>query len=206
VIADESRNVLSLGDQLGGVELSNDALEDLVDDTGKDALVVVGSKGTVDLRQGIDARSGQDTAGNVDHLQILGTGEGGDVARLRADIVDDGSLDPGDLQVGSFGVDVALDTADAAVLDGAATTIDVEQGVVEEVDTAQTEGDDSDTTEGALGVGCRAAGSESVHLPRLSSLVLLILNHVGVELEVIAHFLPDFWACSKLFCKFFHIS
>jgi hypothetical protein len=189
VIADESRNILSLGDQLGGVELSNDALEDLVDDTGKDALVVVGSKGTVDLR-----------------LQILGTGEGGDVTRLRADIVDDGSLNPGDLQVGSFGVDVALDTADAAVLDGAATTIDVEQGVVEEVDTAQTEGDDSDTTEGALGVGCRAAGSESVHLPRLSSLVLLILNHVGVELEVIAHFLPDFWACSKLFCKFFHIS
>jgi hypothetical protein len=177
VIADESRNILSLGDQLGGVELSNDALEDLVDDTGKDALVVVGSKG-----------------------------EGGDVTRLRADIVDDGSLNPGDLQVGSFGVDVALDTADAAVLDGAATTIDVEQGVVEEVDTAQTEGDDSDTTEGALGVGCRAAGSESVHLPRLSSLVLLILNHVGVELEVIAHFLPDFWACSKLFCKFFHIS
>jgi hypothetical protein len=58
VIADESRNVLSLGDQLGGVELGNDTLEDLVDDAGKDTLVVVGSKGTVDLRQGIDAGSG----------------------------------------------------------------------------------------------------------------------------------------------------
>ena len=68
MIADESRNVLSLGDQLGGVELGDDTLEDLVDDTGKDALIVVGSEGTVDLRQGIDAGSGQDTAGNVDHL------------------------------------------------------------------------------------------------------------------------------------------
>jgi hypothetical protein len=174
VIADESRDILSLGDQLGGVELGNNTLENLVDDTGKDALVVVGSKSTVDLRKGIDAGSGQDTAGNVDHLQILGTGEGGDIARLRADIVDDGGLNPGDLQVGSFGVDVALDTADTAVLDGAATTIDVEECVVEEVDTTQTEGDDSDTTKSALGVGCRAAGSESVHLPRLSSLVLLI--------------------------------
>lgn len=174
MIADESRDILSLGDQLGGVELGNNTLENLVDDTGKDALVVVGSKSTVDLRKGIDAGSGQDTAGNVDHLQILGTGEGGDIARLRADIVDDGGLNPGDLQVGSFGVDVALDTADTAVLDGAATTIDVEECVVEEVDTTQTEGDDSDTTKSALGVGCRAAGSESVHLPRLSSLVLLI--------------------------------
>lgn len=46
----------------------------------------------------------------------------------------------------SFGVDVALDTSDAAVLDGAATTIDVEEGVVEEVDTTKTEGDDSDAS------------------------------------------------------------
>ena len=146
MIADESRDILSLGDQLGGVELGNNTLEDLVDNAGKDALIIVGSKSTVDLRQSIDAGSGQDTAGNVDHLQILGTGEGGDVARLRADIVDDGSLNPGDLYVGSFGVDLALDTANTAVLDGAATTIDVEEGVVEEVDTTKTEGDDSDAS------------------------------------------------------------
>jgi len=179
VIADESRNVLSLGDQLGGVELGDDTLQDLIDDTGKNALVVVGSKSTVDLRQGIDAGSGQDTAGNVDHLQILGTGEGGDVARFRADIVDNGSLNPWDLQVGSLGVDVALDTSDTAVLDGAATTIDVEECVVEEVDTAQTEGDDSDTTKGALGVGCRAAGSEfSSRSLGLLQALLQVLPHI----------------------------
>lgn len=73
VIANQLGNHLSLRDQLAGIELGNNALEDLIDNRWQDALIVVGTEGSVDLGQGVDFRSREDTAGNVDHLQIFGT-------------------------------------------------------------------------------------------------------------------------------------
>ena len=90
---------LSLGDQLAGVELGGDGFQNLVDDRGEYSLVIVGTKLSVASRREkfgfsvitprdderscssleganshgrkvLDGRSGQDTTGDVDHLQI----------------------------------------------------------------------------------------------------------------------------------------
>ena len=110
-------------DQLTGVELCDDALQHLVDNAGQYSLVVVGSKCAVDRGKRIDARPGQNTAGDVDHLQVLGASEGGDIAGFRADIVVDGCLEPGNVDVRAFGVDLLADTSNTGVLDRAVTTV-----------------------------------------------------------------------------------
>ena len=81
--------------------MSNHTLENFVDDGRKDALIIVGTKGTVDLGESFDPRPREHTAGDVDHLQVFGTGQGGDVAGFGADVVGDGGFEPGDFEVGS---------------------------------------------------------------------------------------------------------
>lgn len=103
VLPDQTGDVLTLSDQLAGVELGYHALQDFVDDRGQNSLVEVSTECAVDLRQGVDAGSRQNTAGDVDHLQILGAGQGSNVARLGADIVDDRSLEPRDTDMGTCG-------------------------------------------------------------------------------------------------------
>lgn len=78
----------------------------------------------------------QDSQRQTDHLQVLTSGGGGDVARLRADIVDDGLLQPGDEEMGAFVDHLVLHTGQSVEDDGAGTAADVVDGGVEEVDTA----------------------------------------------------------------------
>lgn len=61
----------TLLDELGGVVLSDDGLEDLVPDRGQDALVVVESEVLVDLREVLDVWAGENSKGDRDHLEIL---------------------------------------------------------------------------------------------------------------------------------------
>jgi hypothetical protein len=124
IVPHQPRHVLTLCDQLTGVELRHHALEHLVDNRRQHPLVVVGSQRPIDLRQSIDSRSRQYTAGYVDHLQVLGSGEGSDVSWFGADIVGDGGFEPWDTEVSSFAVDFLLDAADSGVLDCAVTTVD----------------------------------------------------------------------------------
>jgi hypothetical protein len=44
-------------------------------------------------------RPGQDSAGDVDHLKIFGTGQRGNVSGLGSDIIDNRRFDPRDLIV-----------------------------------------------------------------------------------------------------------
>lgn len=74
--------------------MRDDALEHFVDDGWEDALVVVGAECAIDLGQGVDSGSGQDTACYVDHLQVFGAGQGGNVAGFGADVVGDRGLEP----------------------------------------------------------------------------------------------------------------
>lgn len=60
----------------------------------------------VDLGESLDLRAVENTKGQRDHLQILGTGSGGNVARLGADIVDNGLLEPRDEEVSSLAHDL----------------------------------------------------------------------------------------------------
>jgi hypothetical protein len=94
VIAHQPGNIFSLGDQLAGIELSDHALQDFVDYGGKHPLIVIGSEGAVDLWQGFDPGSRQNTAGDVDHLQVFGSGKRGDIPRSCANVVYDGRLEP----------------------------------------------------------------------------------------------------------------
>jgi hypothetical protein len=103
--------------------LCHHALQHLVDDTGQDSLIVVGSKCAVNLREGVYPRSGKNTAGDIDHLQVLGASKGGDIARFCADIVVDGCLEPGNVDVGTFGIDFLANTSDTSVLDRTVTTV-----------------------------------------------------------------------------------
>ena len=77
----------------------------------------------MDLGKRIHARPGQNTASDVDHLQVLGAGERGDIARFRADVVVDGCLEPGNVDVRAFGVDLLANTSNTSVLDRTVTTV-----------------------------------------------------------------------------------
>ncbi len=68
--------MFTLGDDLTGVELCNDALEDLVDDGREDTLVIVCTQLSVDGGQSRDVGAGEHTARNVDHLEICGRPSG----------------------------------------------------------------------------------------------------------------------------------
>lgn len=99
VLSDKSGNILTLGNELGSVKLGDDTLQDLVDNRREDSLIVIGTESSVDLWEGLDSWSGQDTAGDVHHLEILGAGEGGNIAWLGADIVVYWGLEPWNLDV-----------------------------------------------------------------------------------------------------------
>lgn len=62
--------ILSLCDQLAGVELGDHTLQDFVDNGWQNAFVIVQSEFSVDSRQLVDCGSGQNTTSDVDHLQI----------------------------------------------------------------------------------------------------------------------------------------
>lgn len=84
----------------------------------------------VNLGQLRHVRTMQHAKRQADHLQILTSGGGGDIARLCPHIVDDRSLQPGDQKVCAFVDNRLLHTRDPVKDDGASTTPDiVDRGV-----------------------------------------------------------------------------
>lgn len=67
----------------------------------------------------------QDPQGQTDHLEILAAGGGGDVARLGADIVDDGALQPGNQEVGALIDDVLAHSGQPVEDDSAGATLHI---------------------------------------------------------------------------------
>ena len=62
--------MFSLGDELAGVELGDNTFEYLIDHGRKYPLVIVLAKLAENCGQCGSVGSGQDTAGDVDHLKI----------------------------------------------------------------------------------------------------------------------------------------
>lgn len=172
--ADAVGDGFTLGDEFGGIELCDDGLEDFVSDRREDTLIVVltevlemmgklmrldrrkrGEGYLVNLGESLDFGTVQDSESQADHLQILGTGCGGDVARLCADIVDDALLQPGNEEVSSLAHNAFLDTRQAVEDDGASAALDIVHGGICE---RQTEGSGNsplvDGTESVGGHGC----------------------------------------------------
>lgn len=130
--ADALRDGLTLGDEFGSIELGHNRFQDFVSDGREDTLVVVLAELLVNLGQVLHLGAVQHTQGQADHLQILGAGGGGDVARLGAHIKDDAALEPGDQEMRAFADDAFFDTGETVKDDGAGTAADVVEGFAEE--------------------------------------------------------------------------
>ena len=132
-----------MSDQLAGVELRHHTFEDFVNDGGENSFVIVCAECAVDLWERVNARTREYTTGDVNHLQVFSTGQGGHVARFGTDIVRYGCFEPGDFEVGScvhheqrverpwsvdnglytFIVDLLLNTAYSCVFDCSVATV-----------------------------------------------------------------------------------
>mmetsp|Transcript_28786 Transcript_28786/g.95670 ORF Transcript_28786/g.95670 Transcript_28786/m.95670 type:complete len:221 (+) Transcript_28786:515-1177(+) len=135
-LSDHAAHQLALDDQLGGIVLGNDALQDLIDDAGKNLLVVVGAELPVDLGQLPGVGPGQAAQRDVDHLQILAARQGRRGVRPGADVEDDGALEPGHAQVDALPVRGGADATHAVVLDAHVAGLDRVRGVRQDIAAA----------------------------------------------------------------------
>lgn len=160
---DARRDLGALAQELLGVVLRDDGLENLVADRGEDALVEVGTELPVELRQLLDDRTPEDAQLDVDHLKVLGSGDAGDLARLGPDVDYDGTLDDGDHEVGALVAYVGEDTAAKGVEhDSALATVDVVDAGVD--------------GEGAHGEGAGGGGDAAENLVHGCRLELWLLD------------------------------
>ena len=123
-VPDQTADFLTLGNELGSVEAGNFGLEDFVHDGGQDTVIHVCAEVSVDGWELVNLGTAEHTQGDVDHLQVLCSGEGSDALRLCANVVDDGALQPWDAEVKPFSQHNVVHTAQAAVNDGTVTTLD----------------------------------------------------------------------------------
>ena len=155
VCADLVGDGLTLGDELGGIELRDDGLENLVSDRRQDTLVVVEAEilhsvsllsctfleqrsvcsqlvymctHLVNLRQLLDLWAVQHPQCEGNHLQVLGSGGGADVPRPCADIEHDRALQPGDQEMCALCDNLLLHSGQAVEDDGACATLDIVDG------------------------------------------------------------------------------
>ena len=141
---------LSLSNQLGGVELCYDRLENFVADRGEDSFVIIWSQildlhnfsvrsykqtGSlqrkrilsylINLGQLLHLGSMQDSQGQADHLQVFGSSRGRDIPRLRSDVVDDALLQPRDQEMCSLIHDLIFDSREAIEDDCSSATLHI---------------------------------------------------------------------------------
>lgn len=160
--ADAVRHGLSLGDELGGVELGDDGLEDFVSDGGEHTFIVIstvrlflyiskvtgkktgGKPYLVDLGQVRDLGTVQHTQRQADHLQILGAGRRGDIPGLGSHVVDDAPLQPGNQEMRSLADHLFLHTSQAVEDDGARAALDVVNRGINSESTGDGQGEPSE--------------------------------------------------------------
>ena len=116
-----------------GIELGHHGLQDLVTNGGQNLLVKVLAQLLVDLGQVIGVRPAEDSEGDVHHLEILGAGGGGDLARPGSDIVDNRVLEPGQFKMQTLRQSVVLNASDPVEHDGPVTSVHREHGVLQSV-------------------------------------------------------------------------
>ena len=107
----------------------------LIGNGRKDPVVVVYAQSGVNVWQRVGLGPKQDPESNIDVLQVFGTSDGWDVLRASPDIEDDGSLHPGDHEVGAFAHHVILDSLEPVEDDGSVAAVHVEQGGLDDAAT-----------------------------------------------------------------------
>jgi hypothetical protein len=104
--------------------LSDNRLEDLIDDRWENALVVVNSQVTVEALKLRLIGSVKHSQAHIDHLEVLGAGHRLDCLGMSSHVVNDGSLEPGKHQMIPFLVHGVTDSGQLAELDGSVSSID----------------------------------------------------------------------------------
>lgn len=70
----------------------------------------------VNLGKQLNFRTVKDTESQRHHLEILGAGSGGDIARFGANVIDDGLLEPWDEEVCAFIDDLVAESTVSIVV------------------------------------------------------------------------------------------
>lgn len=116
---------LTLCNQLAGIELSDDSLKHLGGNGRQHTLVVILTQNGVNLWKLIGNGTVQNTQSNVDILQILAAGYHWHIAGLRPNVEDDGTLHPGNEEMGSFADNALFDAGKAVENHRPVATINV---------------------------------------------------------------------------------
>lgn len=141
VLADSVTDGLTLCDELGGIELRDNRLQNFVSDGRKDTLVVILTEilrsisitlqniaeylYLVNLGQLRDFWSMQDSQSQANHLHVLTSGRSRDVSGLRPDIVDNALLQPWDQEMCAFVGDCVLHSRDSVEDNCASATLHI---------------------------------------------------------------------------------
>merc|ERR1719234_1745940 len=124
-------HLLSHSNQLSSVKFCHNLLKHLICDGGKHPIVVVLTKGGVNLRKGIRLGPEENPEGNVNILQILGSGDGGHVLWPGPDVINDWLLDPWDHEMGALSNHLLLHTNKPIEDDCPVTTVHIEEGRID---------------------------------------------------------------------------
>lgn len=119
-------HLFSLGQKLVGVVTGNYGLEHFVHNRGEDSSVVVPSVLSVNVVKLSGVRSKQHSQAEVNHLQVLRSGDTLDDTRVSTHVVDYGSLEPGHLKVVSFSVDRVFHSIELVEFKGSVTRLNEE--------------------------------------------------------------------------------
>mmetsp|Transcript_10713 Transcript_10713/g.17738 ORF Transcript_10713/g.17738 Transcript_10713/m.17738 type:complete len:230 (+) Transcript_10713:451-1140(+) len=151
------RYLVTLGEKFIGIVTSDDSLGTFVHNAGQDAFIVIFSEVTINPNEFIWIGLVQDTNRNRDHLQILTTGQCLQIDRTRANIVNDGTFEPRNVEIQSFAVDCFLHTGQTIKDNGAMTSFHIVEGIVSTV--SQTNGNESGSCSAACSVSDATAAT-----------------------------------------------
>merc|ERR1719234_566990 len=124
-------HLLPHGNQLASVKFCHHLLKHLICDGGKHPIIVILTKGSVNLRKGIRLGPEENPEGNVNILQILGSGDGGHVLWPGPDVINDWLLDPWDHEMGALSHNLLLHTNKPVKDDRPVTTVHIEEGRID---------------------------------------------------------------------------
>merc|ERR1719234_1725349 len=116
-------HLLSHSNQLASVKFCHHLLKHLI--------VIVLTKGGVNLRKGIRLGAEENPEGNVNILQILGSSDGGNVLWPGPDVINDWLLDPWDHEMGALSHHLLLHTDKPVKDDRPVTTVHIEKSRID---------------------------------------------------------------------------
>merc|ERR1719264_1295068 len=124
-------NLLSHGNQLSSIKFCHHLLQHLICDGGKHPIVVILTKGGVNLRKGIRLWPEENPQGNVNILEILGSSDGRHILWPGPDVINDWPLDPWDHEMSALSHHLLLHTDKPIEDDRPVASVHIEEGGID---------------------------------------------------------------------------